>query len=232
MIRNYFFIPCFLSLFSAFCGARQVKAEFVCSSEISYQWIKQEAQQGGTARVVEATVAAGNTKNPAGEGASKSETATSPAVDDTPLQGPGRQAPSTTRYTTVERAGKDEVEAKSALQIEVSRQKGRASDRCRQDHENFGQCLATKLSVKSSVLNSLSFSARAQLEKALTEECQIQLGTCLSVASTDPMCRETVAAGGKGASAPPAAAEGAKTGDAASTKDTAGAAKGKQPKKK
>jgi hypothetical protein len=76
------------------------------------------------------------------------------------------------------------------LNIELGRQKARASERCKRDHESFGECLATKLSVKGAVLNSLSFAARTRLEKALTEECQVQQGTCLAVESSEPVCRE------------------------------------------
>lgn len=220
MMRKYFFIACFLSVAGALHETRQAQAEFVCLSDISYQWVKQEpqptlAEDGGRSK---ARSASGQTPLPV-------STAVQNAQDKSDPE------PSIVRFATVERRGRDEVEAKSALQIEVNRQKGRASDKCRQDHENFGQCLATKLSVKSSVLNSLSFSARAQLEKALTEECQIQLGTCLNVASTEPACREIV--GEQKADAEPAGtSKGGKAGEAAGKEAPAASAKGKQPKKK
>jgi hypothetical protein len=111
------------------------------------------------------------------------------------------------RFSGIERVGKDEAEAKRILESEVSRQKVRASEICLRDHEAFGACVATKLSTKSSVLNSLSFSTRAELEKALTEECQGQQGRCLGVEVSDAVCRELV-------SAQPTAAADAKKPDA------------------
>jgi hypothetical protein len=47
---------------------------------------------------------------------------------------------------------------------------------------------------QANVLNSLSFSTRAELEKALTEECRQQEGTCLGVEVSEPKCREIVVA--------------------------------------
>jgi hypothetical protein len=43
-------------------------------------------------------------------------------------------------------------------------------------------------------LNSLSFNARADLEKALAEECRQQEGTCFGVDASEPKCREIVEA--------------------------------------
>jgi outer membrane biosynthesis protein TonB len=96
------------------------------------------------------------------------------------------------------------------LLVEVNRQKARASEGCKREHESFGECLATKLSAKASVLNSLSFSARTQLEKALTTECQAQQGTCLGVEATDPVCRDVGGAVATPAASPEPAAEAVK----------------------
>jgi hypothetical protein len=65
------------------------------------------------------------------------------------------------------------------------------------------------MSVQASVLNSLSFSARSELEKAIFDECREQQGSCASVDSTEPQCKEVVVA-----EAPAAAAADAKKGDA------------------
>lgn len=156
-------------------------AEFICSSDVSYKWVKTAASKSEEPAVPQKE--------------SKQEPVT--PLPATPLPS---AAPSHVRYASVERGGADEAAAKTALNIELSRQKARASERCRREHESFGECLATKLSVKGTVLNSLSFSARAQLEKALTEECQVQQGTCLAVESSEPVCGEAVKVK-KGASA-------------------------------
>jgi hypothetical protein len=84
----------------------------------------------------------------------------------------------------------------------------------------------------------LSFSARAQAEKALMEECQMQQGRCLAVDASVATCKEL--ANGpmveSSGSAAPGAAAGAK-GDASKGKDAkdakdAKAAKGAPAKKK
>jgi hypothetical protein len=98
--------------------------------------------------------------------------------------------PSLVRFGSVERSGPDEEGAKRALQIEVERAKARASDECQREHESFGSCAATKLSTKAALLSSLDFSARKELQKALTEECRAQMGSCTGVESSPPVCRE------------------------------------------
>jgi hypothetical protein len=50
------------------------------------------------------------------------------------------------------------------------------------------------MSAQASVLNSLSFSGRSELEKALTEECRHQEGSCTGVEVAEPKCAEVVAA--------------------------------------
>lgn len=168
--KNFYFLARVLTsvlmLLPAFASA-----EFLCSSDVSYKWVKTPPSNSEEFAI------------PSKD--SKGELVTpSPATPVSPA------APSHVRYSSVERGGRDEAAAKMALGIELSRQKARASERCKREHESFGECLATKLSVKGTVLNSLSFSARVQLEKALTEECQVQQGTCLTVESSEPTCRE------------------------------------------
>jgi hypothetical protein len=41
------------------------------------------------------------------------------------------------------------------------------------------------------VLNSLSFTARSQLEEALIQECQVSRGICGSVTASEPACVTT-----------------------------------------
>lgn len=145
-----------LAAFSGVFPSNELRAEFLCSTDISYTWVKSAA--GG-----------GVSGTPAPSAAPK---------------------PTIIRYSGVQRLGRDEAGAKANLQIEVNRQKGRASDACKRDHESMGDCMATKLSSKASVLNSLGFSARAELEKALQEECKAQQGVCLSVEAAEPQCRD------------------------------------------
>lgn len=216
MKQKFRSIPCFFSFLVAFSFVELASAEFVCTSEVSYKWIKQtsDADEVGSGSVATAS--------------GPPKAGPTPKSPEAAAERP-QPVPSNMRFATVERAGRDEVAAKSALAVEVTRQKARASERCKRDHENFGECLATKLSVKSSVLNSLSFSTRSQVESAITEECKGQQGTCLSVDSSEPACREVVASARAGAE--PAAAASSEAGKKAGAPDK-GADKGKQQKKK
>lgn len=195
--------------------ASPVRADFICSAEIAYKW----ERRGIEAREDDAIPSKDN----------KNGLAT-PPVSVTPEPA---QAPSQVRYATVERGGNDEVTARTLLGVELGRQKARASDRCKREHESFGECLATKLSVKGSVLNSLSFAARTQLERALTEECQGQQGTCLSVESTEPVCREVVKVekSGKGPAVEVSSGADAKKSEGSAAKGAEPAAAGKSDAK-
>jgi len=168
-----FYLP--LALLSLLLSVPEGAAEFRCSSDISYKWVKRQAA---------------STPPPVG-GANK-PTGTNPApVLASPQPTP---EPTIVRLLGLERSGTDEASARASLQMETDRQRIRASEACKRDHEAFGTCVALKMSSQATTLNSLSFSARAELEKALSEECRHQEGTCLGVDASDPKCREVVAA--------------------------------------
>lgn len=116
------------------------------------------------------------------------KTGTPPAAPPTPGE------PSTVHFASVERSGADEAAAKVALDIELTRQKVRASEACRREHEGYGECVARKFGAHKGTIESLSFSARKEFEKALLEECKGQVGSCVTVTSTDPACKEVVLA--------------------------------------
>ncbi len=167
------------------------RAEVLCSADVSYTWVKSPPEQEKdddddddpppTGKPGQKTPPGGQTAAPAAAPA---------AAPDAPSQ----PKPSVVRFAGVQRAGYDEAGAKANLQVELNRQKVRASEQCKRDHESLGDCLATKLSARASILNSLGFSARNELEKALQKECSTQQGVCLSVDSSDPQCR-TLSAG-------------------------------------
>ena len=156
----------------------EVMAEFRCSSEISYKWVKSPPEprpsHGGPAPVA----LPGQT----------------PVANPTPRPPAPTPEPTIVRLMGLERSGSDENAAKGSLQMEVDRQRIRASEACKRDHESYGTCVALKMSARSTILNSLSFNARADLEKALAEECKQQEGTCLGVDVSEPKCREIVEA--------------------------------------
>ena len=168
-------------------------AEVACSSEITYRWKRSSDSssvsggEGAPGLVNPESLQA--TANP--EAPSASQT---PPVDSLSPQGgkkPVTDLPGEirVRYATVERRGEFEEVVRAGLTVELNRQKTRAQERCRRDHEAFGECVSTKLSTKTSGLNSLTFSARSELEKALVAECEVQHGSCLAVDSSELSCR-------------------------------------------
>ena len=110
-------------------------------------------------------------------------------------------------FANVERKGEDEPAAKGALEIELARQRIKASEACKREHEAFGECLGAKFTSYKAVLASLGFSARRDFEKALSEECRGSVGSCTSVVTGDPVCKEIIVA------AAPAAGEADKKAD-------------------
>jgi len=177
-------------------------AEVTCVAEVSYRWTKEqlvdaEAGVAGAKAVAKPDTRAGQPSVAASKKASDSTTSAGAA----PLEpsaavaasGPGRSAELApgerrVRVATIERRGKDEPSAKASLLVEVNRQKARAHELCRRDHESFGDCVSTKMASKTSALNSLSFSARRKVEDALIDECRVQQGQCLVVESDEPAC--------------------------------------------
>lgn len=108
----------------------------------------------------------------------------------TPEPKPASSAETTVRFAAVERSGVDEAGAKASLEPELNKTKVRATEACKKEHENLAGCIAGKFSIQSSTLAGLSFTARRELEKAITADCQAQLGTCLTALSSDPACEE------------------------------------------
>jgi hypothetical protein len=148
-------------------GLTDCFAEALCRAEVSYSWSRTQGPNGPEGSVE------------ARKGAENAEASS------------GTQAPLiTVHFTSIERRGRDEKTARLLLDGDIQRQKARASDHCKRAHEAFGECVATKLSVKGTLLNSLSFSARAQVESALVDECRVQQGVCGSVSSSEIVCRD------------------------------------------
>ena len=170
-----FYLP--LVLVSLLLSATEVTAEFRCSSDISYKWVKRPPVAS---------------HSPHADGVAPGGRA--PAPTATPVPPAPTPEPTIVRLLGLERGGSDEASARTALQMEADRQRIRASEACKRDHESFGTCVALKMSAQANVLNSLSFATRAELEKALTEECRQQEGTCLGVEVSEPKCREIVVA--------------------------------------
>ena len=240
-LQNVTFFSLLSSLFASLFASSPATAEVACVVEVSYRWVREQtpsaaldASREGQAKQIESKTGTAAPAAGTAKGASPTEAPKTP----TQAARPGEQQ---VRVASVERRGKDERAAKAGLLVEVNRQKSRAHERCKRDHESFGDCVSTKLSAKSSTIQSLGFSARAKVEEALIEECRVQQGQCVSIDASEPVCRDLSGAAlptegspgasgeagkGQGAGGQGAAAKGAEKAPEAS------ADKGKAPKKK
>lgn len=151
-----------------FCGF-DTFAESACRADISYSWVKTVPHDAGVDEVKGTTTPVKGSSNPS------SSEEPSPAIYKV-------------HFTSIERRAGTEEMARTLLEGDIQRQKARAFERCRRAHESFGDCVSTKLSTKGTVLNSLSFSARSQVEKALVDECRVSQGECQAVTASDPIC--------------------------------------------
>ena len=156
-----------------FCIKGTASADHICQTTISYSWILKQAL----------AVSPGI---PEGEGVKEpAVAATTPEVKQT------------VHFGIVERGAVSIDDAKAALQKIVERWKVRASEVCSRDHESVSSCTAVKLESHASTLNALGFSARRELERSISQDCESQQGRCVEVLSSEPICREVVVAAAK-----------------------------------
>jgi hypothetical protein len=222
MSRKILSLITFLGAVIGYAQSDPVYAEFACSVDVSYRWVKEGGSDSSDITYADA-----------GRKADAAEARGVPGVAKTAENkvGTNEDAPkaalseSLVRFASIERRGKSEQDARAGLLVEVNRQKARAHDRCRREHESFGDCVSTKMAIKASTLNSLSFSARSKVEEALIDECRVQQGRCGAVDSGEPVCRDlsvaqapTTADEGDGKAAQGTKGDGATKGEAAGEK--------------
>lgn len=100
----------------------------------------------------------------------------------------------TVPFSRIEARGKDEAAAKAGIAEQVVREKTRASEQCRQNHENTAGCVARKFELYGVSMHTLGFSGRKKLEEAITSDCAAAQGLCVESAAGDPVCTEIVEA--------------------------------------
>ena len=113
--------------------------------------------------------------------------------------------------------GETEEAAKAQLAATAASETPRARDACARDHESLASCIAAKFSAQSSLMASLSFSARKALEEAISSDCKGSQGECGTAVLSEARCIENKpasvpAAGGKGEEKGKAAEEPKKKG--------------------
>lgn len=95
-------------------------------------------------------------------------------------------------YTQIYARGISEEEARTNLEKASATAKDKALRSCKNQHENLSGCSATKYSAMASIINNLSFSARKEIEKAISIDCQKNHGECISAEGTEVKCKEIV----------------------------------------
>ena len=115
-------------------------------------------------------------------------------------------------WITIEAKGKDEADAKSALDEPLTRERKKAKEACQKEHENLAGCIATKYTALGPTLERMGFSQRKGVEDAIQSDCQIHQGTCREVSLGELQCSELAAAPAAGtAEAAPKDAKDAKS---------------------
>ena len=143
-------------------------AEFSCSAEISYSWLRTE------------------------EPSSPSKGGATPSASPAPAASPTEQL--SVYVATVSANGGTEELAKAALAEPITKGKAVGLTRCKDEHENQARCVALKYTSMAQVLNSLGFTARKELEKTISSDCHRSTGHCISTTASEPICRTIVAA--------------------------------------
>ena len=99
-----------------------------------------------------------------------------------------------TYFSTIEAKGESEPAAKEALAKLVAPAQEKAMAQCRKSYENNAECLAVKYKSLESLLQSLDYKGRAELQKAITSDCAAQSGKCVEASAGETKCHEVVAA--------------------------------------
>jgi hypothetical protein len=106
----------------------------------------------------------------------------------------GDSEESTIHWATIRLKGEEEKAVRAALIERVVREKKKASEACKDLHENMSGCLTAKLASSSGNIRGLDFAARRTVSDAITQDCKLQQGRCLEILSPDPTCEVAKAA--------------------------------------
>ena len=93
-------------------------------------------------------------------------------------------------WAALDAEGVDEAASKSTLEERVLHEKKKASEACKDLHENLSGCLGAKYSSTASELKALDFSARKALQDAIQTDCKAQQGRCMEISASDAKCVE------------------------------------------
>ncbi|MCB0310811.1 MAG: hypothetical protein KDD42_06235 [Bdellovibrionales bacterium] len=101
-----------------------------------------------------------------------------------------KDPPIKTEFVRMETVAANEPEARQKLSEKIPNAKSEALQKCRSEHESVAECLATKYSSMTSVINSLGFEARKSVEEAIKSDCSGAQGSCQKVEASEIECAE------------------------------------------
>jgi len=141
---------------------------------------------------------------------------------------PPAAAPREVFFESLTVRGASEEMARAELKKKADISKEKAMAQCKATFENKASCMATKYSIMESVIKTLDFKTRNELQRAIQSDCERQSGVCLEVSAGEAACKEISAA------APEAKPEGGEEGAKAAEegKDAKGGAAAKKEEKK
>lgn len=87
-----------------------------------------------------------------------------------------------------------EEKARAKLESLVLRERGKAREACRREHENVSHCIGSKLESMRGVLDRSGFSVRQRLEESIQTDCEQKRGLCQKTEVSEYVCEETAAA--------------------------------------
>ena len=92
------------------------------------------------------------------------------------------------KWGEYEGQGVDDATARAQISSLVEKERVKARETCRREHENLAGCYSAKFASLGPVLQGLDFSARKSMEEAITSDCKKQQGRCDEPAIAEPVC--------------------------------------------
>jgi hypothetical protein len=92
-------------------------------------------------------------------------------------------------WVKVEVEGETQARAKEKLEDSINREKKKASEQCRNLHENLSGCISSRLEGTRAVLSATDFEGRRAIQNAIFEDCKGQQGQCIETNSSNSTCR-------------------------------------------
>ena len=81
-----------------------------------------------------------------------------------------------------------EEEVKNRLNTKIPQMQQQAMSQCVELHQDQTACISSKMKIGFAQISRLDFAARRAMADAISNDCERQLGRCLSTAVSEPKC--------------------------------------------